>query len=252
MRSATKAQVSADKAFEMEFLFAREEIRVRMDYNRRLLAGQVTLIAALIAGGISLSGKDGTINSTLLQATAAAVTWLTAAFIFENTSNNSHVSVAAVFIHNVINRKYSVIGSGHPVYEWEAFLSLERQYSSNFLKKHFFVLDAAFLLNVMLTAIACISFYVSLRNPVLTVSKMAFVAFAIGLSAVGLAYWGHLTANSAWKMLVTRAEVDDLRRLYASPSAAECDVPSPGSTDIVAMNEPTPGGIETGRSSLPS
>ena len=91
VRATTRATVSADKAFEMEFLFAREEIRVRMDYNRRLLAGQVTLIAALIAGGISFSSKDGTINPTLLQGTAAAVIWLTAAFIFENTSNNSHI-----------------------------------------------------------------------------------------------------------------------------------------------------------------
>ncbi len=80
----------------MELLSAREEIRIRMDYNRHLLAGQVTLVAALIAGGLTLSSKDFSVGSVMLQATAAVVLWLNTAFVFENTANNSHVSLPAL------------------------------------------------------------------------------------------------------------------------------------------------------------
>ncbi len=49
-------------------------------------------------------------------------------------------------------------------------------------------------------------------------------------------------------MLVTTAEGGmTCGGFYASPSAAERDVASPGSTDIVATNERTPGGVKTGR-----
>ena len=203
--------IGPDTAFQMEFLYSREEIRVRMDYNRRLLAGQVTLIAALIAGGLSLIGKDGSINSVMMQVISVAVVWINAAFILENTVNNSHIALAAVFMHNVLNKRYALSSEGSPVHVWELFLSLERQLSKNHMNKNFFIIDAALLLNVMLTGVALCSFYIAVRQPNFHLSRLALTGFIFGTAFVGYAYKAHFSANTLWKMLITPDEAAEFK-----------------------------------------
>jgi hypothetical protein len=72
--------ISADKAFELEFGFARDEIRARMDYNRRLLATQITLIAAAVAASLSFTTKAGLPPFLVLQIMSTVLVWMNMAF----------------------------------------------------------------------------------------------------------------------------------------------------------------------------
>ena len=89
------------------------------------------------------------------------------------------------------------------LYEWETFLSLERQHSQSLVKRNFFILDAAFILNLMPTAIGCCCYYVAIRQPGFHLSRLALAGFATGLVIITVAYVGHFTSNAAWKLLVS-------------------------------------------------
>ena len=154
---------------------------------------------------------DGTINPIALQMISVTTTWINAAFLIENASNNSHISLAAVYMHRLLNRKYKLDDTDFPVYTWELFLSLERQLSSNILKRNFFIIDAALLLNVLLSAIAVCSFYIAARQTNFHLSRLALAGFVFGIFCIAFAYHAHFSANTLWKALVTPEEAARFR-----------------------------------------
>jgi hypothetical protein len=129
--------------------------------------------------------------------------------------------LAAAYLHVVVNDKYRVEGLDICPYEWEIFLSLERQLSTNLWKRNIFVLDAAFVLNAFMTFFAASLFYISVRQPDFVLSRLAGAAFAAGIVGVIFAYHGHFTAHKPWKALVSRPQASRFKERF--PRAAKSD-----------------------------
>ncbi len=198
--------VSSDKAYEMEFLYSREEIRIRMDYNRRLFTGQLTLIAAASAAILSFSAKGSSVPTDFYPFFAAIGIWMNAALVLENGTNNTHIASAALFMHDILNTKYRLADTSLPVYSWEKFLAQERQLSNRLMNRNLFLLDASFILNLMLSALAALLFLYSSASYKTVIGLLSNSLFYAGGIFLILAYTVHFRSDESWRHLIPRRE----------------------------------------------
>ena len=208
----SKICVSVDKCYDCEFAYAREEIRSRLEFNRRLLQFQVTIIGTVLAVLIALP-KISSLANSYTEMAWALLLWVSVAFSHENGSNNIHIAIAAKFMSRVLNAKYRS-ESALPVYEWEMFLSMDRKFSGSRLKKYLFVLDGSFIVNSILLFTAAYGFWISELADNFTFHPLASFVFASGLLLAITVIFMNFKSALPWLQTVTSDELEAFKTRY--------------------------------------
>lgn len=206
--------ISNDKAYDIEFGNAKEELRARTEFNRRLLNLEITLLAATVAV-LAASNAGVFVNAYLIQTSCALVLWIAVAFAVENYSNNFFIIKAAQFQHYTLNQKYQLIDERRPVFEWEIFIAAERQHSPRRANRYMFIADAPFILNIVMTVLAIAGYIQSLWTSRNTVFLVPLFLMLMGCFAIAFCYWSHFQPLSGLNALVSREESAAFTKRYA-------------------------------------
>jgi hypothetical protein len=204
-----------EKFVELEFTLVKEELQHRMEFNRRILSLQMSLITGVLGAGFF---KDvTTLDPIFLQIGCVILLVLNIAFLMEVTQNNEHIRLAAEFLVVVTAKKAeSLFGPGVRLYEWEAFLTIKRK---SWLSRRPFLFDGHMAMSVLFVLVASGLFWISLdpkKNPMPFNHghwiSVACVAIALVLN---LAFFSHNVAISKrLKSLYDRKTLDAFAAHY--------------------------------------
>jgi hypothetical protein len=150
-------EVSADKAIEVELNLIRDEITRRMEFNRRIQNFQITLVGLILA---TYGTKLADITHTIFDAACVAVVTVNSIFLLEIRQNNYYNLLAALYIRNVLSKKYKT-KNNRVIIEWESFLNEQRFGGRSVFEKRSFVLDGHLLMSLYLLLFPTLAYITS-------------------------------------------------------------------------------------------
>jgi len=157
------ATFAVDKLIELDFDFIKEELQNRTEFNRRILSLQISIITGVLAAGVL---KDfAAISPLVLQVSSVALLFINSAFLLEVNQNNFYITLAAQYLHTVINKRAECL-SGHLAkpYEWETFLAVKRDRASSMISRLAFVLDGHLMMTILFLVVSAGLFLFSFRS----------------------------------------------------------------------------------------
>lgn len=155
------ADVSAEKAFEVEANIIRDEIARRLDFSRRLQNIQLILIGILtteyLKGDLSNIAKDAATIDWLLFAIIA----INSVFLLEIRQNIYHIVLAVFYVRNIINNKYAIVKSDKStgILEWEVFLKAVRTRSVWVHDRISFLMAPDMLMSIYMLCLPCVVYF---------------------------------------------------------------------------------------------
>jgi len=138
--------LNIDKAAEIEFTVAHDEKKFRIEFNRRILNLQLTLLTGLAS--VWLFKPFDNIDPFALQFGCLCIMSANIVFFLEISQNNYYISAAASFIHRIFRGKYKYVAlDDFP--EWDIYLK-EVSKGKSYLACIAFSLDAHFFMCILL------------------------------------------------------------------------------------------------------
>jgi len=193
--------ISPEKAADLDFSYARDELRARGEFNKRVQQLQFTAFGALLISS-QLAGHLRLISLIGLL--------LNYVFLHEIIKNITYQRLAALYIVKVVNKRYTP-----PICEWELFITIMRKGSASFSNRYLHYVESSILTPIAAVVICIFLFIRSFTSQSSQTSlSMGAPLFAVLLALNVYGMFVHIRNRRALWGMFSEKELEEFSKRY--------------------------------------